>query len=80
MNMKAVEVHTRGSEQTISLPLDCHIDATEVFVKRVGRSLLLIPGDIDPWQLFSQGLDGFADDFMSDRSQPVEHQAPSTKN
>ncbi|MCC7337530.1 MAG: AbrB/MazE/SpoVT family DNA-binding domain-containing protein [Pirellulaceae bacterium] len=72
--MKTVEVHTCGSEQTINLPLDCHIDATEVFVKRVGRSLLLIPGDIDAWQLFSQGLEGFTDDFMSDRSQPAEQE------
>lgn len=72
--MKTVEVHTSGLEQTISLPPDCHIDATQVFVKRVGKSLLLIPGDMDPWQLFSQGLDGFTDDFMSDRSQPVEQE------
>jgi antitoxin VapB len=69
--MKLVEVISSGSEQSIHLPSDCHIDATAVFVKRLGRSLLLIPKDVDPWQMFSQSLGEFTDDFMQDRSQPT---------
>jgi antitoxin VapB len=69
--MKLVEVIRSGSEQSIHLPTDCHIDATAVFVKRLGRSLLLIPKDVDPWQMFSQSLGEFTDDFMQDRSQPT---------
>lgn len=69
--MRLVEVISSGSEQSIQLPSDCHIEATAVFVKRLGRSLLLIPKDADPWQMFSQSLDDFTDDFMQDRSQPA---------
>ena len=57
--MKTAEIKTEGSNQFVSLPEDCHIEGTEVFVKRVGRSLLLIPHDIDPWQLFFDSLDEF---------------------
>lgn len=70
--MKSAEVKTRGSIQSIALPADCHIEGTEVFVKRVGRSLLLIPHDVDPWQLFTESLSEFTDDFMEDRGQPME--------
>ena len=70
--MKTAEIKTEGSNQFVSLPEDCHIEGTEVFVKRVGRSLLLIPHDIDPWQLFSDSLDEFTDDFMQDRAQPMD--------
>jgi antitoxin VapB len=68
--VKAVEVTTKGLVQSISLPEDYHIDGTEVFVKKLGRSLLLIPREVDPWQLFEHSLDEFTDDFMQDRAQP----------
>ncbi len=70
--MKTVEIKTEGSIQSIALPADCHIEGTEVFVKRVGRSLLLIPHDVDPWRLFTESLSEFTDDFMEDRGQPME--------
>jgi antitoxin VapB len=69
--MKLIEVITSGSEQSIHLPSDCRIEATEVFVKRVGRSLLLIPKDVNPWDMFSQSLEEFTADYMQDRSQPA---------
>lgn len=69
--MKTAEVTTTGQVQSILLPDDCHIEGKEVFVKRVGRSLLLIPHDLDPWQLFTEGLHQFTEDFMQDRAQPM---------
>ena len=72
--MKMAAVITDGLEQSIRLPEDCHIQGTEVFVKRIGRSLLLIPKDADPWQMFSNSLDEFTDDFMQDRAQPEQQE------
>ena len=72
--MTMAEVTTDGSEQFIRLPDDCHIEGTEVFVKRLGRSLLLIPKDADPWQMFSHSLDEFTDDYMQDRVQPEQQE------
>jgi antitoxin VapB len=68
--VETAEVKTSGSIQSITLPPGCHIEAAEVFVKQIGRSLLLIPRDADPWQLFSESLEQFTDDFMEDRAQP----------
>lgn len=72
--MKAVAVITDGVEQTIRLPQGYHLQADEVLVKRVGCSLLLIPKDADRWQMFSQSLDEFTDDFMQDRAQPAQQE------
>ncbi len=72
--MKTAEVTTTGPVQSVVLPEDCHMECPEVFVKRVGRSLLLIPRDVDPWQLFTEGLNQFTDDFMEDRAQPMNAQ------
>ena len=69
--MNTVEIVNDGLEQTIHLPAGCRFDATEVFVKRVGRSVLLIPKDEDPWQMFTQSLDEFTVDFMEARHQPL---------
>lgn len=70
--MKAIEIINDGAEQSIHLPADLRIEAAEVFVKRIGRAMLLIPADTDPWQMFNQSLDEFTDDFMQDRNQPIE--------
>jgi antitoxin VapB len=46
----------------------------EVYVKRLGRSLLLIPKDADLWDLMAESLGQFTDDFMADRAQPTPQQ------
>jgi antitoxin VapB len=70
--MKTATVTTSGSNQSVQLPEGFHIDGTEVFVKRLGRSVLLIPMDANPWDLMESSLDQFTDDFMQDRSQPPQ--------
>ncbi|XZE20382.1 antitoxin [Pirellulaceae bacterium SH449] len=76
--MKIVEVINDGLEQSIKLPHDCHLESSEVIVKRVGRSLVLTPKDVDPWQIFTQGIESFTNDFMQERLQPEQQdrQAP----
>ena len=68
--MKLVDITHQGQEQSIQLPADCRLETTQVYVKRVGKAVLLIPRDEDPWQMFTQSLDEFTDDFMHDRDQP----------
>ena len=45
--MKIVEVINNGLEQSIRLPDDCHLESSEVLVKRIGKSVVLIPKDVD---------------------------------
>jgi virulence-associated protein VagC len=40
--------------------------------KHLGKSLLLIPKDADPWDLLADSLDHFRDEFMRERSQPSQ--------
>ena len=72
--MKTAEVTTNGLMQSISLPQEYQVDGTQVLVKRVGRALLLIPSDVDPWQMFAQSLLEFTDDFMEERCQPMHQE------
>lgn len=67
--MNRVDVITVGDEQSVRLPANCRIDATQVLVKRVGRSVLLIPQDVDPWDVFADSLPQFTEDFVRERRQ-----------
>ena len=68
--MQTATVTTQGASQSIQLPEGFHIDGNEVYVKYLGKSVLLIPKDADPWDLMADSLDQFTDDFMLERSQP----------
>ena len=72
--MQTATVITHGHSQSVQLPAGLHIDGAEVYVKRLGRSVMLIPKDADLWDLMAQSLDQFTDDFMADRSQPTHQQ------
>ncbi len=69
-NMITAEVFRQGSTQCVRLPSEVEIEGDEVLVKRVGRSLLLIPKGTDPWRMLAESLDQFTDDFVLDRGQP----------
>jgi len=72
--MKTAEVTTNGLMQSIALPQEYQVDGNQVLVKRVGRALLLNPKDVDPWQMFTQSLLEFTDDFMEQRLQPMHQE------
>jgi antitoxin VapB len=71
--MKTAAVITQTHGQTVCLPQDFRLDGDEVYVKKVGRSIMLIPKQADPWQSLVDSLDQFSEDFMQDRAQP-DHQ------
>jgi antitoxin VapB len=66
------KVFTNGHSQAIRLPKDYRVQDSEVFVKKYGDMVLLIPKN-SVWSTFISGLEGFSDDFMLERVQP-EHQ------
>lgn len=72
--MQTATVITRDSGQVVQLPEGFHLDGDEVYVKHVGKSVLLIPKNADPWDLLSQSLGEFTDDFMRDRNQPPQQE------
>jgi antitoxin VapB len=54
---------SRGS-QAVRLPKGYGLPGDEVYVRKVGAVLVLIPKDVDPWKPFVDSLDKFSDDFM----------------
>lgn len=53
------------------LPKAYRFEGSQVYIKRVGNAVMLIPYD-DPWQVMLHSLDKFTDDFMLEHNQPTE--------
>jgi antitoxin VapB len=66
--MQTATVINQGSSQSVELPEEFHLDGNEVYVKYLGKSVLLIPKNADPWDLLTESLNQFTDDFMLERS------------
>ena len=68
--MKTAKIFRNGSSQAVRLPKEFRFSGDEVYIKRAGRSIILIPKD-DPWAMFEEGLGEFTEDFMDrKREQP----------
>jgi antitoxin VapB len=54
-----------GRSQAVRLPRELRMSGKEVFIKRVGSTLVLIPKE-SPWDTLAESLDKFSDDFMEE--------------
>ena len=72
--MQKALVTTQGQLQCVQLPEGFHLRGKEVHVKKIGKSVLLIPEDADLWDLMEQSLEQFTEDFLADRNQPRQQQ------
>jgi antitoxin VapB len=64
--METAKVFMNGRSQAVRLPKDCRFGAKEVFVKKVGDMVLLVPKGRS-WEVFMAGLTGFSGDFLARR-------------
>jgi len=70
--MNTARIFKSGNSQAVRLPKGFKLEGAEVYIKRIGRSVLLIPKD-DPWASLAGSLDKFSEDFMEERAQlPLE--------
>jgi antitoxin VapB len=67
--VNTAKLFKNGKSQAVRLPREFKFQGTEVYIKRIGRNVMLIPKD-DPWESLLSSLDEFSDDFMADRLQP----------
>jgi len=67
--MNTAKLFINGKSQAVRLPKEYKFEGKEVYVKKIGRNVLLIPKD-DPWEALIDSLDKFSSDFMSERTQP----------
>jgi len=67
--MKTAKLFRNGKSQAVRLPKEFSFRGKEVYVKRIGRDLILMPKD-NPWESWISSLESFTPDFMSERVQP----------
>jgi antitoxin VapB len=67
--MNTAKISTDGTHQIVILPEDFQMMGTEVYVKKVGNTIVLIAKD-NPWQSLFDSLEQFSEDFMTAREQP----------
>ena len=67
--MQTAKLFTNGRSQAVRLPKDLRFSGNDIFIKKIGKMVVLIPKD-DPWSSLINSLDQFTDDFMDNRNQP----------
>ncbi|UCG25560.1 MAG: antitoxin [Chloroflexota bacterium] len=69
--MKTAKLFKNGQSQAVRLPLEFRFEGTQVYIKRMGNGVLLLP-EQDSWQTLFDSLELFSDDFMEERYQPEQ--------
>ena len=69
--MRTAKLFKNGRSQAVRLPKEFRFDGTQVFIKKVGNTVVLIP-EQDSWQTLFESLEQFSDDFMESRNQPEQ--------
>ena len=67
--MKTAKIFQNGQSQAVRLPKEFRFDDSEVFIKKTGNVVQLIPRS-DSWNSLFDSLKKFSRDFMSERIQP----------
>jgi len=71
--MKVAKLFKNGQSQAVRLPKEFRFEGTQVFIKRVGNAVLLLP-EQDSWQVLFDSLGLFSDDFLEAREQPDQQE------
>jgi antitoxin VapB len=60
--MQTAKLFQNGSSQAVRLPKELRFDGDQVYIKRVGNGVMLLPFAA-PWQTLIDSLDHFTEDF-----------------
>jgi len=63
--MTTAKLFANGQSQAVRLPKEYRFDGDEVYIKKIGNAVVLIPKGKE-WDMFISGLASFSDDFMAD--------------
>ncbi|MEW5744770.1 MAG: type II toxin-antitoxin system VapB family antitoxin [Nitrospirota bacterium] len=67
--MKTAKIFRNGQSQAVRLPKEFRFKDDQVFIKKIGGAVVLIPKS-SSWDPLVESLRKFSDDFMSERVQP----------
>ena len=67
--MKTTKLFKSGNSQAVRLPKEFRFKDNEVFIKKVGSAVILMPVK-NAWDSLFKSLNKFSEDFMVSREQP----------
>jgi antitoxin VapB len=67
--MKTAKLFKNGQSQAVRLPKEYRFEGEEVYIKKVGSSVVLLP-EKNSWDALLGSLDHFTPEFMAERAQP----------
>ena len=70
--METAKIFTNGKSQAVRLPTEFRFEGKEVFIKRVGNTVVLIPKSQNTLETWFLSLKNFSEDFMEERVQPPQ--------
>jgi antitoxin VapB len=71
--MKTAKLFPNGNSQAVRLPKEFSMAGDEVYIKKSGNMVILIPLK-GAWDNMISAVNDFSDDFMADRQQPEMQQ------
>ena len=71
--MKTAKLFRNGQSQAVRLPKEFRFEGEEVFIKKTGNVVMLIP-IAHSWDSLLGSLDKFTPDFMSERNQSQQQE------
>ena len=71
--MKTAKLFKNGQSQAVRLPKEFRMKGTEVYIKKQGEAIVLLPKERS-WEPLFEGLNHFDKDFRIERNQPGEDQ------
>ncbi len=76
--MKTAKLFQTGRSQAVRLPKDFRFDGSQVYIKKIGSAVVLLP-DADSWDILFDACNEFSKDFMIERNQPENQERPAIK-
>ncbi len=69
--METAKLFKNGQSQAVRLPKAFSFSGNEVYIKKIGNAVVLLPID-DPWGPLLSAMGQASDDFMVERLQPLQ--------
>jgi antitoxin VapB len=66
--MDTAKLFKNGSSQAVRLPKNYRFPGKQVFIRRLGKGIVLMP-EVGSWDTLIESIDQFTDDFSSTREQ-----------
>jgi len=66
--MDTAKLFQNGRSQAVRLPKSYRFSGSQVFIRKVGKGVLLLPEEA-AWETLIEGVEKFSEDFLTDRYQ-----------